>query len=363
MLGPLRSLTRSKAPGRLWPVGAGPHYASDATGAYVYGEDGRRLLDMLCSLGAVSLGHRRLQNLSRPRLCSLPHVVEIQAAEAVLAQVAPWATTVRFVKTGSEATSAALLVAQRATGRRVYWRLTGSYHGWHHVWQDDAPDARWFGVGELPAVGADTAAVIVEPPRWEPWSEAWLRAVRTSAHNAGALFLVDSMIYGGRWSLQATTGYTGVVPDLETYGKAYGNGAAIAFVAGGPVLAEHGGAISGTYSGETSGLGALLGVLEAYQDEDVIRWLWARGQQLQDGLRAVCAPYPWAHVEGAPVHQRVRFDDEALGPLFSAQMMQRGILWAPYCANVMRAHTAADIDLVIDAAGESLRVLVGEIQP
>jgi glutamate-1-semialdehyde aminotransferase len=125
-------------------------------------------------------------------------------------------------------------------------------------------------------------------------------------------------------------------------------------------LREHGDIISGTYSGDTVALVAVQAVLDAYRSADVIAWLWARGQQLQDGLRAVCAPWAWVYPEGRPVHQRLVFDTEDRGHAFSAEMVKRGIIWAPFCANLMRAHTEGDIARVVDAATESLAVLARE---
>ena len=140
---PGRSNTRSKAPGRMYPVGAGPHYVMDAWDQTLRCTDGKRRLDMQCALGAVSIGYRPYAKEGRGRdrqplgVCSLPHVVEIQAAEEVLEHVAPWASQARFVRTGSEATLGALMVAQLATRRSKFARLSGSYHGWYPTWQPD----------------------------------------------------------------------------------------------------------------------------------------------------------------------------------------------------------------------------------
>ena len=68
-------------------------------------------------------------------------------------------------------------------------------------------------------------------------------------------------------------------------------------------------------------------------------------------------------VEGLPVHQRIRFttpDAEARGHRFSEEMLKRGVLWHPACANIMRDHTADDIERVVLAAAASLRVIADE---
>lgn len=360
---PGRSLTRSKAPGKLWPIGQGPLYVTGGSGAFLFADDGQTYLDTLCALGAVSLGYGATPRIASSHVYSLPHRAEVDAADAVLSSLAPWASHVRFTKTGTESTLAALLMAQRATGRRVYWRLTGSYHGWAPQWQEDAPDARWFGVGEVPPVLEDTAAVILEPPRWEAFTADWWQRVFDAAHAMGALVLVDEMIWGGRMALGGATERFGLLPDAACYGKAIGNGAPIACVVGRDLLRDHGELVSGTFSGDAIALEAVVTVLADYQRDKVVEWMWDKGRRLQRGLQTLAQPYDWVHAEGEAVHQRLRFDDEAHGHAFSAEMAARGILWHPACANVMAAHTDANIDRVIQAAGESLSVLAAEIEP
>ena len=356
---PGRSNTRSKSPGKLWPVGTGPYFATGADGAHIHADDDRWYLDMQCALGAISIGYGRVA--VRPNtVCSLPYVDEILAAEVVLEHVAPWASQVRFTKTGSEATHGALMVARRATGRWSYHRLRDSYHGWHEEWQLDAPDARWFKVGDVPSTLSSAAAIIIEPPRWETFYSDWLKKVVIAAHDAGALVIFDEMIYGGRWMLGGVVEYFGVVPDLACYGKALGNGAPISMIVGREALADHGEAISGTFSGDAGGCRSLINTIERYVHDDVVQWMWERGTQLQDGLaREIENSDIRATVEGAPVHQRIAFENESLEPLFSEQMISRGIIWAPYSTNLMLAHSERDIEMVIDAAGESLRALEG----
>lgn len=349
---PGRSATRSKAPGSMWPLGAGPTHAFDAQGAQILADDGRWYLDTLAALGAISLGYRRG---GEEPVTSLPSAAEVYAAEAILEHVAPWASRVVHVRTGSEATTGALMVARRATGRRTLWRLLGSYHGWHPHWQDQSlRETRWFGVGEVPSAEDlwDAAAVFVEPPRWQRWTVGWLHAVADSARRAGALMIVDEMIYGGRFALGGACEIAGLVPDLACFGKALGNGAPVACIAGGDVLAEYGTAVSGTYSGHAGSLLAMCDVIDRYVRDDVVADLNARGHRLWSGLREVVDGVPGVHLEGAPVHLRVRFENGERAAAFSAGMVRSGIIWHPSCANVMAALTEGDVDRVVNAAGD-----------
>lgn len=348
---PGRCLTRSKKPFRKWTVGG--------CGSELYDADGKVYIDMLCALGAVSLGHKDARPRCGGGVFSLPHVMEIEAAEAVLQHVAPWASSVRFTKTGSEATHAAYCIAKAATGRFKVLMGQWAYHGWHE-WCSWA-GGRFVCVHNEPiteAAGWDDqiAAVFIEPHRWEPVDVAWLRAIRDFCNRVGALLVFDSMIYGGRWALGGTSEYFDVIPDLECYGKAFGNGQSVAFVVGNDALREHGEIVSGTYSGDVVGLSAVVETLNVYTTEPVIDTLWTRGRQLQEGLRSVI-PGALGVCEGEPVHQRVHFYDPTHKQRFSDAMGERGVLWHPDVANIMYAHTAEQIERVIEAAKASVKTL------
>lgn len=363
---PGRSLTRSKAPDRFVRI-----WAEEADGAVIIDTDGKRYIDLLCGLGAVSLGY--LERYAHPFLpngvFSIPHCVEVEAAEAVLQRVAPWASSVRFFKTGSEATHAAYRIAKVATGRE--WVLVGdwAYHGWHE-WCSPAPDRFKHGA-DLDAF-MPPAAVFIEPHRWEPVDVDWLKSVRAFCDRVGALLVFDSMIYGARWHLGGASGYFGVQPDLECYGKGYANGQSCAFVVGRDALATHGEIASGTYSGDTVGLFAVCDTIGTYATEPVIDTLWTRGRQLQAGLQAIAKDTGAFVVEGQPVHQRIRFheppaktaydyrvgDERPLAKQFREGMAGRGVLMLPDAINVMYAHTEAQIDQVIAAVKDTVCTLV-----
>lgn len=371
---PGRSLTRSKAPDRLirdWAV--------EADGATIRTASGKTYLDMLCGLGAISLGYRPS---GRGGVYSLPAVDEVYAAEAVLRHVAPWASHVRFLKTGSEACHAAYRIAKQATGRPCVLVGNWSYHGWHE-WC--SPSANLYSHGEDLAAferhdcGDLIAAVFIEPHRWEKADIGWLQDLRAFCDRIGALLIFDSMIYGGRWAIGGASEYFGVTPDLECFGKAFGNGQAVAFVVGRDAMRDYGELASGTYSGDTVGLQAVLDTLAVYTSEPVIETLWARGKQLRQVLTEAVEVAGWADrafVEGAgEPHLRIRFVEpvpqEAVGPWdyrttpgsrpyafgFRDAMAERGIIYYPDCMNVMYAHTEADITRVGDAALDSLRAM------
>ena len=126
----------------------------------------------------------------------------------------------------------------------------------------------------------------------------------------------------------------------------------------------HAEAVSGTYSGDVVALRQMITTLGWYQHEDIIGALWARGRQLQAGLKLLvdqCAlDLGSVFVEGYPVHQRLRFAEPARGHLFSREMAQRGVLFHPDVINVMYAHMPGHIEAVLVAAAESLPIALAE---
>lgn len=373
---PGRSNTRSKAPGRFFDIGLGPLYVSDGAGAVLVDADGNKYIDMLCALGAVSLGYAdRQHSSSASGSYSLPHVDEIAATEAVLEHVAPWATQCKFVRTGTEALAAAVWLARLCTSRRGVYVAYGSYHGWL-PWTSQrgahGTDGEWtmeFTYGSVDSLraavmsGPPPAAIVVEPARWELTPPGYLNKLQAFALEQGALFIVDEMIYGGRWAIGGATELDQLAPDLACYGKALGNGAAVAMVVGGDVLSKYGDRVSGTYSGDAGCARSVIQTLGVYASQPVIPSLWTAGRLLQAGLRMAIRNTGWegrAVVEGAPVHQRLFFTDQALGRRFSYGMATRGVLWHPDCVNVCLAHTDLQLGQVILAAEMTLAAMAGE---
>lgn len=355
---PGRSMTCSKAPGRMWPVSVDTeHYAADdgrSYDAYV-----NSLVDMQCALGA-----RSLSNSPQGGVLSLPTAEEIDAAELMLRYVTPWASHVRFVKTGSEACAGALMVAREYTKRQRVMVAEGSYHGWHG-WTKyrgrPNTEGQWtliYPYGDMTwDVPDDVAAIFVEPARWQTTPSGYMQWLRKQADASGALLVADSMIYGGRFALGGASEYFNFTPDIECFGKAIANGEAAAVFVGREAVAQYGDQISGTYSGDRTGLSAVIDTLKVYIDEPVIETLWHRGRLLQRGLDALVEGRTDVVREGAAVHQRLRFLDKAKSDQFALEMYRRKVLWHQEVVNVMYQHSRGQIAAVLQAAAESLAAI------
>jgi 4-aminobutyrate aminotransferase-like enzyme len=239
-----------------------------------------------------------------------------------------------FVNSGSEANELALRLARTATGRQDVVVLEGGYHGntstlidvspykhsgtggagpppWVHVarapddyrgpFRRDHPDvASLYAADVGQAVGralvraSGPAAFLhetllscagqIEPPTGY-FAEAY-RVVR----DAGGLVIADEVQVGlGRvgthfWGFEAQ----GVVPDIVTLGKPFGNGHPLgAVITSAQVAAafDNGMEYFNTFGGNPASCAAGLAVLDALRDEELQAHAYSVGSHLLDGLR------------------------------------------------------------------------------
>jgi glutamate-1-semialdehyde 2,1-aminomutase len=381
---PGASQTGSKAPGKAGPLDKYPLYLSSGRGPHVMDVDGNQYLDFIASLAAVGLGHANARvfdavnaELAGGALLSLPTELEANASEA-LCQATGWAEQARWVKTGSEATEAAVRIARCATGRDRIMTVRSGYHAWHTWFQAVKPDHPGVpDVMEKLITGITYgdkddamrylchslfAAVILEPaPITGDGSRLWLEWLVETAHKYGTLVIFDEVVWGFRLAGAGGTEYFGVTPDLATYGKALGNGIPVGAVVGTRALMQFANVISGTFGGDGLGLAAALTVMDIYEQDGAVQAMWGLGRRFQKGINA---PGKWIGSTGYPVHPILHIGipdtSEAVAmSYFLQQLAERGVLWHPAGGNIMVAHTEATIDLAVsifhEAACETAR--------
>lgn len=388
------SQTLSKRANRF-PEGAYPVCLRRGEGAHVIDVDGNRYLDMICGLASMTLGYQygspynifgsvlsHINSIGGGASFSMATELEVEVAEKICAMI-PCAEMVRFVKTGSEATEAAIRVARKATGRDIILTVGEGYHSWHSWFQvlkqscpgvpidyrsmvrsvtfNDSASV----MAHLQFAGRPVAAVILEPCHYEEPAPGYLPALRELCTKHGALLIFDEMVTGFRWHNGGAQEYYGITPDLACFGKACANGFPLAFLCGKAEYMEHADVVSGTFGGETVGLAACNAVLDIYYKEPIIDTLWERGWQFQSGFNdmAKVMDVP-AICDGFPVKPRIRFvlpDDKVhnfIEPmpmsLFLQETARRGILWHPAGGNVSAAMSSEDIEYALGGMAESL---------
>ena len=386
-------------------VGGTPYFVARGDGAHVIDEEGTRYLDYVQSYGASILGH------AHPKVTEViaraaadgttygaPTYREILLAEAIADRV-PGIEMVRMCSSGTEATMSAIRLARGATGRDRIVKFAGCYHGT----VDSLLAAGGSGVanqglpgtaGVTKAAVADTivapfnvvpeldetvAAVIIEPIAANMGLVApvpgFLQALRAACDRTGTLLIFDEVITGFRLGNGGATSWSGVTPDLWCFGKVIGGGLPVGAFAGrrdvmellapiGPVY--HGGTLSGNPLATAAGL-AVLGELT----DDAFRALEATAQRLAAGVGAAIRSAGLAvHLPSVGTLPGIFFSDDPVADYDGAQransngvyagffhaLLRRGVALAPGGYEVLfpsLAHTEADIDRTINAAGEA----------
>ena len=131
---PLGTQTLSKHPSQ-WVRAVHPTHLVRGRGAHLWDVDGNEWIDEPMALGPILLGYAEpvVDDAIRAQLddgitFTLMHPLEVEVAERIVA-MCPGVERVRFAKSGSDATSAAIRAARAHTGRdRV---ISVGYHGWH----------------------------------------------------------------------------------------------------------------------------------------------------------------------------------------------------------------------------------------
>jgi glutamate-1-semialdehyde aminotransferase len=327
-----------------------------AGASIVKGTDGKKYLDWIAALASVGLGYGNgsvdgavMAQIACGVTAPLPTLLEGEVAE-LLCSVLHWPQQVRWVKTGSESTAGAILIARAATGRRKI--VSVGYHGWSpaHLPGPDLVTVPWGSWGFESAVDCETAAVLLEPFRdhvqatWNSELPEYIDTIRDRCKDVGALLIMDEVVTGFRWAIGGATEYLGLEPpDLACYGKAMANGYAVAAIVGKRDLMKYASEVSSTFGGEGVGLAAAKATIEIYRTEPVINRLWEVGRRLMKGV---------PELEGFPVHPH--FPAEMDRAAVSNAAAKKGILAHPAGMNPMYCHTDADVDRTIEVFREIL---------
>jgi glutamate-1-semialdehyde 2,1-aminomutase len=396
-------------------VGGDPVFIRKASGAYIWGEDGRRYIDYVGSWGPMILGHAHPEVIEAVRSAALdglsfgaPTTIETELARRVC-EMMPSIELVRFVSSGTEATMSAIRLARGFTGRDKIVKFEGCYHGHSDSLLVKAGSgALTLGVPTSPGVpaslaehtitlsyndleeverafvelGAEIACIIVEPIAGNMNMvlpvPGFLDGLREVCDRHGALLIFDEVMTGFRVARGGVQEISGVRPDLTTLGKIIGGGMPVGAFGGrrdvmsriaplGPVYQ------AGTLSGNPVAMHAGIATL-ARLDAGCYEELGARTGRLVAGLSAAAQTAGVAFCgesvggmfglffsDDAPIRsfRQVMACDQERFKRFFHGMLAEGIYLGPSAFEagfVSLAHSDADIDATVSAAG---RVFAG----
>jgi glutamate-1-semialdehyde aminotransferase len=365
--------------------GGGPIYFTRGAGARIWDVDGNEYVDFFMGFGPFLLGYAHpevdaaaVEQLRGGSLLSMSHPMHVRFVEA-LVDWFPGAEMGLFFKTGSEATTAALRIARRATGRRIVVRA--GYHGWHdwclprEPYVPAALDEQVLEFTPDDPTSLDRiftecsraiAAVIVAPEMLRSLTPARLAALQARTARAGAVFILDEVKTAFRTQPGSVQQRFGLTPDLTTVSKALGNGWPIAGVVGKRAVMEaaadlH---VSATFHGDTAPMAAALAVMRIIRREHADETAWRLGARLIDGLLRIARAHgvdAQAYGEPLPPMPFFRIADDRRRERFYGEMLARGFLLHPrHMWFVSAAHTDEDVTRLLDAADESMKHAVAE---
>jgi glutamate-1-semialdehyde 2,1-aminomutase len=233
----------------------------------------------------------------------------------------------------------------------------------------------------VPTLDDQVACVIVEPVAANmglvPPAPGFLAELRRACSAAGALLIFDEVITGFRIARGGAVEFTGVRPDVWTFGKVIGGGLPLAAFAGRRDVMEQLAPIgpvyqAGTLSGNPLATAAGLAVLDLL-DDAAYTMLAGRAAELGPMLSAVVNEVTPAHVPvvgplvglffaTAPVTnyaQAKAAAETGWYPRFFRAMLERGVAFAPGAYEAMfpsLAHTWSDIERTVDLARAAIAV-------
>ncbi|MEA3400039.1 MAG: aminotransferase class III-fold pyridoxal phosphate-dependent enzyme [Armatimonadota bacterium] len=335
-------------------------------GCYVITSDGQRYLDCLGGPGVFSFGHSPESIVARVReqLEAMPmsshlllNPVTAELAER-MAEVTPGELQYTFFcNSGAEAVEGALKAARAHTGREGFVSTVGGFHGktfgalsasgrdvYREPFQPLVPGFTHVPYGDADAlagaVGADTAAVILEPIQGEGGiivpPDGYLARAREICDDAGALLILDEIQCGlARTGRMWGCDWEGVAPDIMTTGKALGGGvmplgAFTAVPEVWDIFEENPYVHTTTFGGNPLACAAGLAALDAIEEQDLCTGAAERGQQLMGGLEEVALEHEGmvAEVRGRGLLIGVEFTDPDLAGLVIAGLSHHNILAA-----------------------------------
>ena len=295
-----------------------PNFIKYGDGAYMYDEDGFKLLDFQNNYTSLIHGHAHPETVEAVReqiakgsAYTAPFEKQIELSK-ILTERFPSVDMIRYTNSGTEANMHALRIARAYTGKAKIIKTEGGYHGTTDVFEASVdpnikkagtldqikviPESRGVSENALKDVlvvpfndiertrkmieehHRETACIIIEPimgsaGQITPDLE-YLKFLREITEQYHIVLIFDEVVTG-RLSLGGAQKFYGVTPDLTTMGKIIGGGTPVGAFGGKQEIMQmydprekkmyH----SGTFNGNAVTMAAGLATMKAYNQEAV----------------------------------------------------------------------------------------------
>ncbi len=311
-------------------VGGTPIFVKSAKGAYLYDEDGNKLIDYINSWGPMILGHAYqpvidaiTQRAKLGTSFGMPTELETKIAELAISMV-PNIDKIRFVNSGTEACMSAIRLARGFTKKNKIIKFAGCYHGHSDSFLIQAGSgASTFGIPNSPGVTNGTAkdtllanynniesvkalfeankneiaAIIVEPVAGNmgcvPPINGFLEDLRKLCSDNECLLVFDEVMTGFRVAKGGVQELYNIKADIVCFGKVIGGGLPVGAFAAREEIMNYLAPIgpvyqAGTLSGNPLAMVAGLAMLQALNsDLDIFKRLEEKTAYLEKGIHEV----------------------------------------------------------------------------
>ena len=378
----------------LWPA-----YYKRAKGIAIWDLDDNKYLDFtMVGIGTSILGYADddvvsavSQAVANGSMTTLNPPEEVELAE-LLCEFHPWASKVKYARTGGEIMSMAIRIARASTGRSKI--AFCGYHGWHDwylsvnlsnsqgldnqllpgleplgVLKEMAGTAMAFNYNDIESLKelirenpGEIAAIVLEPVRSDMPQDGFLEEVRKIATDNNAVLVFDEITSGWRTRTSGVHMDFGVTPDLAAFAKTMSNGIPMAALIGIGDVMDYAQRtfISSAYWTERLGPVAAVATLKKHAQLDVgskvcetgllVKKLWQEvsdrhGMNLKISGLASLATFQFKAEDPAPIMT-----------LHVQNMLKQGFLASNqfYATN---AHTVEDVNKYIEAFDKSMAMI------
>jgi glutamate-1-semialdehyde 2,1-aminomutase len=398
-------------------VGGTPIFVKEAKGAYLYDEDGNKLIDYINSWGPMILGHAYepvvnavIEKAKKGTSFGMPTELETQIAKLAISMV-PNIDKIRFVNSGTEACMSAIRLARGFTKRDKIIKFSGCYHGHSDSFLIAAGSGlSTFGVPNSPGVTAGTAkdtllanyndienvkalfesnkneiaGIIVEPVAGNmgciPPKSGFLEDLRTICSENGTLLIFDEVMTGFRLAKGGVQELYGVKADIVCFGKVIGGGLPVGAFAARETIMNYLAPLgpvyqAGTLSGNPLAMAAGLEMLKALNaDAEIFKRLAEKTTYLENGIKKVLSEANVIHTinrvgsmisvhfDANPVYDfaTAKNGDNDTFKKFFHGLLKRGVYIAPSAYEtwfITDALTYEDLDFTIKAIAETAKEL------
>ena len=367
-----------------------PIFLTKGQGCKVTDMDNNEYIDMLCSYGPIIIGHREekidsavIKQIQNKGFCfSLTQPINTDLSKLLIDRI-PSCERAIFVKSGSDATSAAIRAARSFTKKRKILRC--GYHGWHDwcvensngVTQNVTSEVFEFKYNNLTKVekiiknnSDDIAALIITPighqygRKVEMPEKNYLEEIREITKKNNIVLIFDEVRTGFRVSMGGAQKLLNVIPDLSTFGKAIANGYDIAALVGKKEIMEvynEEAFISSTYFENSLAMVASIETIKFLEEKKVLEDIAIKGKYFENKVNKIMDKFESiCEFSGAPWMPFITFKNgikkKILRDEFYLNLIRRKVFSHPYHHSyICYRHSYKDLDYVLGAIEESLQ--------